>query len=47
MKKRKTVVFFVLLLLGVVFLTYGIAEGGYTATLQKAKYICLECIGIG
>ena len=47
MKKRKACVFFILLLLGAVFLAVGILDGGYFATLQKAKYICLECIGIG
>ena len=37
----------VLLVLGVVFLCIGAAQGGYQDTLRKAVRVCLECIGIG
>lgn len=32
---------------GIVALTFGLLQGGYQDTLQKAVRICLECIGIG
>ncbi len=32
---------------GVVLFTAGIFRGELAAILQKAIYICLECIGIG
>ena len=32
---------------GLAALILGLAQGGYTDTLQKAIRICLECIGIG
>lgn len=33
--------------LGAGLLLLGLAQGGYRDTLQKAIFICLECIGIG
>ena len=36
-----------LLILGVVFLCIGVAQGGYRDAFQKAVRVCLEVIGIG
>jgi len=44
---KKKIVSHVLLVLAVVFVIVGIAQGGYLDTLQRATVICLECIGIG
>ncbi|MBR5410102.1 MAG: hypothetical protein IK104_05475 [Clostridia bacterium] len=35
------------LALGAVFVWLGLSGGEFTAVLQKAVKICLECIGIG
>lgn len=44
-KQNKLAIF--LLVLGVVLLCAGLAQGGYRDTFQKAIRVCLECIGIG
>ena len=36
-----------LLGLGIGLVIYGAATGQATATLRKAIYICLECMGLG
>lgn len=36
-----------LLGLGIGMVIYGAAMGQATATLRKAIYICLECMGLG
>lgn len=38
---------FFLLALGILFVSLGVAQGGYRDAFQKAIQVCLECIGIG
>ena len=44
--KRK-IAGYVLLMLAIVFIIMGIAQGDYRDTRNRASTICLECIGIG
>lgn len=37
----------ILLLIGIVFLNYGIMRKEYKVVEKKSNIICLECIGIG
>ena len=36
-----------LLSLGVLLLIFGVTRGEALVVLQKAIYVCLECVGIG
>ena len=45
--RKKTVIRLALAGAGVLALVLGVIQGGYRDTLQKAVYICLECVGIG
>ena len=44
---RQNKVAVILLVLGIVFLCTGAAQGGYQDAFRKAVWVCLECIGIG
>ena len=44
MKKLKSIF---LLVLAVLLIVVGLADGQYQSVLAKASKICLECIGIG
>ena len=44
---RQNKITVILLVLGVVFLCIGAAQGGYQDAFRKAVNVCLECIGIG
>ena len=44
---RQNKVAVILLVLGIVFLCTGAAQGGYQDAFRKAVRVCLECIGIG
>lgn len=44
---RQNKITVILLVLGVVFLCIGAAQGGYQDAFRKAVRVCLECIGIG
>ena len=44
---RQNKITVILLVLGVVFLCIGAAQGGYQDACRKAVRVCLECIGIG
>ena len=37
----------ILFLLSLAFMTIGLVTGEFMAVLEKARMICLECIGIG
>lgn len=37
----------IIFLIGAVFCTVGILQGGFEDMLRKAALICYECIGIG
>lgn len=37
----------IMLILGIVLLTIGIATGDFANVFRKASKICYECIGIG
>jgi len=43
--KRKWPV--ILLILSIAFIAVGLHYGEFQAVLEKARMICLECIGIG
>lgn len=45
--KKRTLLSFVLLFLGVLSLFYGIHRNEHTTVQKKSGIICLECIGIG
>ncbi len=47
MKHMKRVLPFLVLLLAVGFIAYGLFDGDFTDVLNKARMICYECIGIG
>ena len=44
---RQNKVAVILLVLGIVVLCTGAAQGGYQDAFRKAVRVCLECIGIG
>lgn len=37
----------IIIVIGVLFIAYGIKDGEAGAVLRKAVAICMECIGIG
>ena len=45
MKKIRVTI--IMLLIGILFLSYGIYTKDYEEVLDKAQMICFECIGIG
>ena len=45
--KTKNVIRLVLAGIGLLALGLGLMQGGFRETLQKAIYLCLECVGIG
>ena len=45
--KKKTVIRLVLAVIGISALSIGLMQGGFRDALQKAIYLCLECVGIG
>ena len=45
--KKKNIIAFSIIAVGVVFLCFGIYRGEAMVVLRKAVNICLECIGIG
>ena len=47
MAKRKNTIAAAIIVIGAVFVIVGINRGEVLTVLQKAVYICLECIGIG
>ena len=44
---KKNIVAILLLLIGAGLFVYGVCSGQATSVLNKARLICLECIGIG
>ena len=46
LKSKKTIQI-VLLITGVMMITYGVFRGEVDVVLNKAIKICLECVGIG
>jgi hypothetical protein len=44
---KSKIVNYTFLALALLFIIAGIAQGGYMDTMQRAIFICLECIGIG
>jgi len=38
---------FILLAVSLLFMVLGLVSGDFRAVLEKAKTVCLECIGIG
>lgn len=47
MMTRKNAIRLAVAAIGVLALGMGVLQGGFRDTLQKAIYICLECVGIG
>ncbi len=47
MKQKKFPVWTAGVIIGVVFLIFGIINDQFTDIFRKAAMICLECIGIG
>ena len=47
MMRRKNMIRLAVAVIGALALGMGVLQGGYRDTLQKAIYICLECVGIG
>lgn len=47
MKIKKTGLSFLILVLGVASIIYGIYRGEAYTVFSKASKICLECVGIG
>lgn len=46
-EKKKNIITFSIIAVGVAFLCFGIYRGEAMVVLRKAVNICLECIGIG
>ena len=46
-RMKKIRVTIIMLLIGILFLSYGIYTKDYEEVLDKAQMICFECIGIG
>ncbi len=44
MKKKWAIIFF---LIALALIGIGLASGEYQTVLEKARTVCLECIGIG
>ena len=44
-KNKKTII--ILFIIGITFLAYGIFRNDFNEIYNKARIICLECIGIG
>lgn len=47
MSRRAHVVRMTLLVLAILLVAAGLADGGYRDVLNKAMLICYECMGIG
>ena len=45
--KKKNLIAFLIIAIGIAFLCLGIYRGEAMVVLRKAVNICLECIGIG
>jgi hypothetical protein len=43
-KKKWAIILFII---GLILVGIGLASGEYGAVLEKARTVCLECIGIG
>jgi len=46
MKKRK-IYFFLVMVIAIFFILFGLFNSEFQTVWEKAKTICLECIGIG
>jgi hypothetical protein len=44
---KKNIVAIFLILVGIGLIVFGVSSGQATSVLNKARRICLECIGIG
>jgi hypothetical protein len=44
MRKKKAIILFIIAL---ALVGIGLASGEYWAVLEKARKVCLECVGIG
>ena len=47
MTKTNKIIRYVVLILSLCFIAIGLIRSEHLVVLQKAVYICLECIGIG
>jgi hypothetical protein len=47
LKRKKKLIAYGLLGLGILLLGIGLVAGEYASVLEKAVTICLDCIGIG
>ena len=47
MRRSLWIIFSLLLMVGVVFIIWGVTRGEASVVMGKAIRICLECIGIG
>ena len=47
MKEKRNLITLGCLLLGAVLVGLGLADGGWRDTMNKAIFLCYECIGIG
>ena len=45
--KSKKIILLSLFIIAVLFISIGIARGDFNDIYNKARFICLECIGIG
>lgn len=46
-EKKKNIIAFSIIAVGIAFLCFGIYRGEIDVVFRKAVNICLECIGIG
>lgn len=46
-EKKRNIIAFSIIAVGIVFMIFGIYRGEVDTVLRKAVNICLECIGIG
>ncbi|MBE6756842.1 MAG: thioredoxin [Ruminococcaceae bacterium] len=46
-EKKRNIIAFSIIVMGILFVVYGIYRGEIDVVLRKAVNICLECIGIG
>ena len=44
---KKNIVTILLILTGIGLIVFGVCSGQATSVLNKARRICMECIGIG
>ena len=47
MEKKTKYIKYIVLIVGIGMLVWGIARGDMLAVIKKAAAICMECIGIG